>query len=212
MVEIFGYEAEELVDKIDPRDLVLEEDWPTVRDNLRKRLSNEQRAIHYEFRGVRKDKRIVYVEVFGSRTVIQGKPAVLGTLLDITERKRGEEEIRRLNEELQQKIVQLQEAQEELVRKEKLAILGQLSGSIGHELRNPLGVMSNAIYFLNMVLTGADKTVKEYLGMPLTRQLYAHFPDPIFLSNILSFERIPARITQAHAKKIAVPIFRLFFD
>lgn len=57
----------------------------------------------------------------------------------------------------------LQEAQEELVRKEKLAILGQLSGSVGHELRNPLGVMSNAVYFLKMVLSDADETTREYL-------------------------------------------------
>jgi len=58
---------------------------------------------------------------------------------------------------------ELLEAQEELVRKEKLAILGQLSGSVGHELRNPLGVMSNAVYYLKMVLSDADQTTKEYL-------------------------------------------------
>jgi signal transduction histidine kinase len=60
---------------------------------------------------------------------------------------------------------QLLEAQEELVRKEKLSILGQLSGSVGHELRNPLGVMSNAVYYLKMVLSDADENVKEYLGI-----------------------------------------------
>ncbi len=59
----------------------------------------------------------------------------------------------------------LLEAQEELVRKEKLSILGQLSGSVGHELRNPLGVMSNAVYYLKMVLSDADETIKEYLGI-----------------------------------------------
>jgi signal transduction histidine kinase len=83
----------------------------------------------------------------------------------ITRLKQDKQEIRRLNVELQQKIVQLQEAQEDLVRKEKLSILGELSGSVGHELRNPLGVMSNAVYFLKMVLTGADKTVQEYLDI-----------------------------------------------
>jgi len=56
-------------------------------------------------------------------------------------------------------------AQEELVRKEKLSILGELSGSVGHELRNPLGVMSNAVYFLKVVLADADETVCEYLGI-----------------------------------------------
>jgi signal transduction histidine kinase len=90
---------------------------------------------------------------------------LVGLLSPTIVRKRDEHEIRRLNAELEQKIVQLQEAQDELLRKEKLSILGQLSGSVGHELRNPLGVMSNAVYYLQMVLTGADETTKEYLGI-----------------------------------------------
>jgi len=88
---------------------------------------------------------------------------------EITERKRAEDEIRTLNEELEAKIKnrtkQLLEAHEELVRKEKLAILGQLSGSVGHELRNPLGVINNAVYFLKTVMPDADETVKDYLDI-----------------------------------------------
>ncbi|MFA5825946.1 MAG: ATP-binding protein [Gallionellaceae bacterium] len=57
----------------------------------------------------------------------------------------------------------LRKAQDELVRNEKLAVLGQVAGSVGHELRNPLGVMSNAVFFLQNVLTDADETTKEYL-------------------------------------------------
>lgn len=70
---------------------------------------------------------------------------------EIAERKRAEE--------------QLIEAQEDLVRKEKLAILGQLAGSVGHELRNPLGVISNAVFFLQTVMADADETVREYLDI-----------------------------------------------
>ncbi|MBA4417369.1 MAG: hypothetical protein C0392_05610 [Syntrophus sp. (in: bacteria)] len=96
----------------------------------------------------------------------KGNPQyLLGISEDITERKRDEQEIRRLNGELLQKMEQLQEAQEELVRKEKLAILGRLAGIVGHELRNPLGVMNNAVYYLKMVLTEADETTKEYLDI-----------------------------------------------
>jgi signal transduction histidine kinase len=88
---------------------------------------------------------------------------------NIAERRQAEEELNRWNKKLELKIEertrQLVDAQEELVRKEKLSILGKLSGSVGHELRNPLGVMSNAVYFLKTVLSGADDTTKEYLDI-----------------------------------------------
>ena len=58
----------------------------------------------------------------------------------------------------------LQRAQEELVRKERLAALGQLAGGVGHELRNPLGVIKNSVYFLNMVLP-ADEKVRKHFGI-----------------------------------------------
>ena len=59
----------------------------------------------------------------------------------------------------------LREVQERLMRQERLATLGQLAGSIAHELRNPLGVISNATAFLNMVLPNADSKIKEYLDI-----------------------------------------------
>jgi signal transduction histidine kinase len=57
---------------------------------------------------------------------------------------------------------QLEVAQTALVRREKLAILGQLASGVGHELRNPLGVMTNAVYYLEAIQTGPPK-VREYL-------------------------------------------------
>ena len=45
-------------------------------------------------------------------------------------------------------------------------MLGQVAGSVGHELRNPLGVMSNAVYFLQTVLGDkTDDVVREYLDI-----------------------------------------------
>jgi signal transduction histidine kinase len=56
---------------------------------------------------------------------------------------------------------ELREVQEQLVRQEKLAILGQLAGGIGHELRNPLGAIKSAAYFLDIALEDPDPEVKE---------------------------------------------------
>jgi signal transduction histidine kinase len=88
---------------------------------------------------------------------------------EITARKLAEEKVHRLNEGLEQRVAkrtaQLKEVQAQLVRREKLAILGQLAGGVSHELRNPLGVLSNAIYFLKIVLADADEMVIEYLNI-----------------------------------------------
>jgi signal transduction histidine kinase len=71
--------------------------------------------------------------------------------------------------ELETALGELREAQETLVRKEKLAMLGLLAGGVGHELRNPLGVMTNAVYYLSAVLKDAPTEVTEYLDIVATQ-------------------------------------------
>ncbi len=91
MAEICGYEVSELVDTRGPKDVVWHEDWPLVEENLRKRIFGEMEAINYRFRGIKRTGEIVHMEVYGSRTDYQGKPAVIGTILDITDRVKAEE-------------------------------------------------------------------------------------------------------------------------
>jgi signal transduction histidine kinase len=73
-----------------------------------------------------------------------------------------ERRIEERTSDLQNTMTQLRDAQDELVRKEKLAAIGQLASSVGHELRNPLGVMSNAVYILERTMDPPPKG-KEYL-------------------------------------------------
>jgi signal transduction histidine kinase len=62
-----------------------------------------------------------------------------------------------------EEITERKKMHERLMRQEKLAILGQLTGGVGHELRNPLGAIKNAAYFLNMALEKPEPEVKETL-------------------------------------------------
>jgi PAS domain S-box-containing protein len=131
----------------------------------------DQKPGALEFRIIRPDGMVRIINGYGELQHDAGNRPLnlMGFVVDITERKQVEEKIRKLNEELESKVQertkQLLEAQEELVRKEKLAVLGQVAGSVGHELRNPLGVMNNAVYYLQTVLADADSSVKEYLDI-----------------------------------------------
>jgi signal transduction histidine kinase len=48
-------------------------------------------------------------------------------------------------------------------RSERLATFGQLIGSIGHELRNPLGVMESSLYILDQRV-GSDEKAAKHIG------------------------------------------------
>ena len=90
MAEIFGYAQEEIERGVTVDQLTWPEDLPLVRENLRLRVEGKIQSIHYAFRGKRKDGTPIDIEVHGARTDWRGRPAVIGTLLDITERKRAE--------------------------------------------------------------------------------------------------------------------------
>ena len=83
--------------------------------------------------------------------------------------KGAEEKLQHLNETLELKVEErtreLQDAQDELLRKEKLAMLGLIAGGMGNELRNPLGVMNNAVFFLQSVMPEADDMARDYLDI-----------------------------------------------
>ncbi|HRQ41526.1 MAG TPA: PAS domain S-box protein [Chloroflexota bacterium] len=92
LAHVFGYKVEEVADKLGPMDLVYLDDRPLVAENIRRRVEAEEEAIRYDFRGLRKDGSVIYVEVHGRRIEYGGKTGVIGTLVDITERKQAEAE------------------------------------------------------------------------------------------------------------------------
>ena len=92
--EMYGYRPDDIIDKLGPSDLAAPEDRAMVTHNIKKRISGEVESMHYELRGLARDKRIVNTEVFGSRIQYNNKPAVIGSVLDITARKQVEKNLR----------------------------------------------------------------------------------------------------------------------
>ncbi len=95
--EIFGYEPHELISTpgsaIDM--IISKEGQETVRRNVQARYAGELENVHYEVAGKRKDGTLNYIEFYGNRAIIDGEPAIIGTMLDITERRKAEELILR---------------------------------------------------------------------------------------------------------------------
>jgi PAS domain S-box-containing protein len=96
MAEIFGYRVDELTGKKGPIDLVLSEDWLKVKNNIRVRQEGDIDSVHYEFRGQKINSDVLFIETYGSRTTYNERPAVIGSLLDITQQKKDTAERERL--------------------------------------------------------------------------------------------------------------------
>ena len=82
----------------------------------------------------------------------------------------AKEELERLNRTLENRVEartrELKSAQEELIKKERLAAMGQMASVVSHEIRNPLAVINNSIYFIKTKLgPNADPKILKHIGI-----------------------------------------------
>jgi PAS domain S-box-containing protein/putative nucleotidyltransferase with HDIG domain len=99
-VEICGYTIDELLslspDKI--KAMVHPQDQALVWGSMRARLEGKPALQRYEFRGMRKDGEMRWLAIYPKVIQYKGKPAVQGTIIDRTERKRAEEALQESEE------------------------------------------------------------------------------------------------------------------
>lgn len=91
--EILGCSREEL-DNSPVTAFIYPDDIGMVTDNHERLNQNPDMALDYEFRGVTRDGRVIWMENLITGILYKGKPAVLGSIMDITVRKQAEESIR----------------------------------------------------------------------------------------------------------------------
>ena len=165
---------------------------------------------------------------------VDGEIVAIGAIgTDITERKREEEEIHKLNEDLDQRVQErtadLRAAHADLLRKERMATLGQLTATISHELRNPLGVIQTSTFVVRDNLKDCDprvgrsleriersvircdRIIDELLNYTRIRQLEPE-PTPIdtWLDGVLEEQTLHTDITLR--RELGLPGVRVFLD
>jgi PAS domain S-box-containing protein len=144
-VEITGYSVEESLGRA-CLDIVYPDDRPLTASQYRPLVKEEIPFTRYETRIVTKDGEPRWVEVHARPTAyVQGQMRGLsGTLTDITERKRSE-----------------QQAAELLAQSHTVDALRRFLNNMSHDLRTPLSVMNTSLYLLRRKFNDPDTAIRH---------------------------------------------------
>ncbi|WP_300463222.1 PAS domain S-box protein [Desulfobacula sp.] len=113
------------------------DDQAIVLDNYHRRIKGEKLPDAYEVKMVKPDGEELVCEIRPSLISWEGKPATQTAILDITDRKKSEQEKKQL--------------EKRLARMEKMEALGLLAGGVAHDLNN---VLSGLVSYPELLLMG----------------------------------------------------------
>ena len=99
--EILGYSSSDGLLGLDPLEIITIKDRHLVEQNLHKLHDGEVFAVSYIFTALHKNGGIVDVGMNSSKATYQGRPAVIGLMQDISDKKVAEEQIKRYATQLQ---------------------------------------------------------------------------------------------------------------
>jgi PAS domain S-box-containing protein len=157
--KVYGFDSVEEVLEANIPDYIHPDDRDRVLRTIAEDMFEKDLRQVNEFRTITKDGREIWVEAVGTRTELQGRVTGLVSLRDVTERKQAEEEIRSLNEELEQRVIE-RTTQLEAVNKE----LEAFAYSVSHDLRAPLRSIDGFSQVLLEDYAGKlDEEGKDYL-------------------------------------------------
>jgi signal transduction histidine kinase len=88
--------------------------------------------------------------------------------------------------ELARSMTELEDTQEKLVFQERLAAIGQMAAAVGHELRNPLAVLTNTLY---LIRAGFSADEEERLGRHVDRAEREVGAAVVIVESLLEFAR-----------------------
>jgi two-component system NtrC family sensor kinase len=100
--KVFGYRPEEIINTMSPSEFVHPDDRDFMVQRLAARYTGSATDNHISLRGVKKDGSIIHIEASSVLTEYRGRPAVMGTFVDVTERKQAEEALRKSEERYRQ--------------------------------------------------------------------------------------------------------------
>jgi PAS domain S-box-containing protein len=158
--KILGYNEKEL-QKLTFKDITHPKDIKESSLKICELENGKISSFSLEKQYVRKDGTVIDGKIMVSAVLDQrGKPNLfVAELEDITDRKKTEERRKILENKVKQysehlkymvdlRTAQLKDANERLLKAERLAAIGELAGMVGHDLRNPLAGIKNAVYIL----------------------------------------------------------------
>ena len=99
--DMHGYESGELIGR-DYLDLIFQRDRDAARKRVEKRLAGKSISERYEVRRINKDGKVLWTEVVATLIQYKGRPAIMGNILDISQRKQAEKEVQARIKELEE--------------------------------------------------------------------------------------------------------------
>jgi two-component system sensor kinase FixL len=166
---LFGYSADELIGRNfktlmpSPYRDTSDGYWKHYLESRIPKITGKGRRVT----GVRKDGSTFPIHLAISEVRAEQRTLFTGIARDISDLVSPQSETRQLNEDLQERLrertEELQLAQAELRHQEKLAILGQVSGGIAHEIRNPLNAVKTSVFYLLNAEDLSEAKIKEHL-------------------------------------------------